>query len=106
MYPGSGADRKISIRAAPPRNPAARPSRCLTNLPDQNPRKRDKVIAVQSMKYAGGHGGRGQLLEDEERRRRAAGCVGSLQEGVGWMDRRERDEARSSTRADEGCHEL
>lgn len=73
MYPGSGADRKISIRAAPPSTLPA-PSRATAAFPtalpsDQNPRKRDKVIAVQSMKYAGGHGGRaraGNFGEDEE----------------------------------------
>lgn len=59
MYPSSGADRKISIRAAPPPTPSPHTAAAAFPTPDQNLRKRDKVIAVQSMKYAGGHGGMG-----------------------------------------------
>lgn len=50
IYSDRGVDRKISIPSTLFRRPSSRGNR--------NPWKRDKVIAVQSMKYAEGHAGR------------------------------------------------
>lgn len=79
-YSDHGVDRKISIRP-------------LSDPPwgeGRNPWKRDKVIAVQSMKYAGGHTVRGvgrrwkwrRALTRRERGRKEGGR--KIRQGLAW----------------------